>query len=158
MNTKVAIGLVAAIIILGAAFLFTHHAPAPAVFTPTASTTPMATTTTSGVAPLHVAPTTPTTPAAPVVSKKPARNASYDTSSLSSTSAHPVITGTANVSAVAMVVDDPSGVGIVGSSDIPVVNGHWSFAIPVSLKSGTYRLHLIGGDVEDMASLVVKLP
>lgn len=162
MNTKAAIGLVAAIIVLAGAFFITHRTEAPAAFAPEATTTPVVTPTGSST-PIKALPGVPnvtqtavvTPGAAPSGPKKAARIANYDTSSLTSTSAHPVITGTANVSTVGIVLIDPKGVGIAGSSDIPVVNGHWSFPVPQALKSGSYTVHLIGGDTTNMTQLKV---
>ncbi len=69
----------------------------------------------------------------------------FDSSSLASTSSYPVITGTANVPSIGVIIKDNKGVGIVGTSNISVVNGHWSYADSVSLRPGNYTVVLYVG-------------
>jgi len=162
MNTKAAVGIVVAIIILVVAFFVLNHPAPPAAFTsPTASSSPVvATTTSTSVPAAHVAPAPSTGTPAPKDGSAPTvtivKVAAFDTASLVSTSPRPVITGTANVSAVAMVLDNPQGVGIAGTSNIPVVHGKWSFSAPQMLTPGVYTLHLIGGDNVVEAKLTIQ--
>lgn len=164
MNNKVAIGLVAAIIVIGVAFVaFQKHLPEtvqiPLGNTPAATTTepaPEATNTSSPAATSGA--TTPAPSQGPVVtqvSSTPVRLATFDQLTFTTSSTHPVVTGKANVKTVGIVLDDPKGVGIAGSFEIPVEEGHWSFSVPQALKPGTYTLHLIGGDNKVDAKLVV---
>jgi hypothetical protein len=88
-------------------------------------------------------------------SPQPKRIVAVDTASLHAATSRPLITGTANVKTVGYVLEDPAGVGIAGSSDIAVENGHWSFAAPQALSPGVYTLHIIGGDSTLIAKLTV---
>ncbi|MDB5195585.1 MAG: hypothetical protein JWO84_769 [Parcubacteria group bacterium] len=158
MNNKAAIGLVAAIIILvGAFFLFNKPVTAPVVLTQTATTSPTASSTPT-VTPVSAIPTTTHVPAASpsmqVISQhQTPRITAVDTASLTSSAPRPIVTGTANVKSIGIVLDNPAGVGIEGASNIPVTNGHWTFAPAQALPPGTYTLHIIGGDTV----LVTKL-
>ncbi len=163
MNNKVAIGLVAAIIVLAGAYFVLNRPTAPSAFTPTDSTETATTTNTpSASAPLP-AKESPTTPA-PIkgVSITPTTKpgftpvVAFDATSLISGASRPMITGTANIKGVAIVIDNPQGVGIAGSFEIPVENGHWSYAAPQALQPGLYTVHLIGGVKTLDATLVVK--
>ncbi len=158
MNTKILVGALAAIVILVAAFFAFHKsatAPAPVSSAPV----PAATTTAPVAATSSPAATTtaakPATPSFTVISQKAVHVAAFDQSSLTASSPRPVITGTANVPSVAIVLDNPSGVGIAGSSRIAVTNGRWSFTAPQRLSAGIYTLHLLGGDQEVVAKLTI---
>ena len=171
MNNKVAIGLVAAIIILVGTFVFFNRptqAPAPAVpstvsTSTAAGTGPIATSTTVVPAIVVSKPAAAPAPKAPTMQSGKAQKVvvaftAFDSVSLVSDQPRPIISGTANVATVSIVVDDQQGVGMAGSSDIPVVNGHWSYSAPQILSSGSYRVHLYGaGKVLD-ATLHVTLP
>lgn len=164
MNNRTAIGLVAAIIIVGLLiFLFGRHVP-QTVQLPLGTTAPSTETATS--APPVATPAAK--PAAPsVAATKPAsaptsgikvsapKITAFDESSLTSSASRPLITGTANIKAVALVINDPSGTGIAGADYIPVENGHWSYAAPQALTPGVYTLDLIGGDSIVVAHLRV---
>ncbi len=151
MNNKAALGLVAAIIILvGAFFILNRPVTTPVNLTQTATST-MATST---------KPTSLGTPIAPVASPhgpspQPKRVTAFDALTLTSNAPRPVVTGTANVMEVAMVLDDPNGVGIEGVSHIPVVKGHWFFVPTQMLPPGTYTLHLVGGDMTVVTKLYI---
>lgn len=166
MNNKTAIGLVVAIIVVGIAlFALQKHVPATVQIpigtttAPTSLATSTTSTTGSLATPLSTTPQTTTGPRvvtqAPIVHAPP-RITAIDEASLTSSSSHVVITGTANVSAVAYVLNDPNGVGIAASDNVAVKNGHWSFAIPQALKPGRYSINLIGGDSILVKDLVVK--
>lgn len=165
MNNKTAIGLVVAIIVVGIAlFALQKHVPATVQIPIGTTTAPTSLATTSspstGMAGSLALP--PVANGKPVVQQtgqtKTAapRITAIDEASLTTSSAHPVITGTANISAVAYVLNDPNGVGIAGSDDIEVKNGHWSIAIPQALKPGRYSINLIGGDSILVEDLIVK--
>jgi uncharacterized Zn-binding protein involved in type VI secretion len=163
MNNKTAIGLVAAVIIIGIAiFALQKHVPEtiqiPLGNTPAetgASTTPSVATTTATPMPNSGKPVVQQTG----VEQAPVRKGStttIDQSSLVAVNGRATITGTANVSLVAIVVENPEGVGITGSYDIPVEKGHWSFTIPQRLKPGMYTVTVIGGEKNQVAKLNVK--
>lgn len=164
MNNKVAIGLVAAIIILAGAYFVFNRPVAPSAFTPTpapaeaTSTTPAPTKSVPATAQsaTGVAGAVKTPTIAPVVHSGVTPVVAFDAASLISGASRPMITGTANVKGVAIVIDNPQGVGIAGSFEIPVENGHWSYAAPQALKPGLYTVHLIGGVKTIDATLVVK--
>lgn len=153
MNTKAAIGLLAAVIILGGAFFFTHRAaaPAPVLVAPLASTTDTIPT------PSTATPTTPIkAPEAPTKAPTGKKHiGAFDSATFTTASAHPRITGTANVSEVQVVIINSEGVGIVGGMHVPVVDGHWQFISTLALKPGTYTLQLGGVDTLVSATLVV---
>jgi hypothetical protein len=161
MNTKAAIGLVAAVIIfVGAFFLFNRHVEAPVVLTQTASST--AATSSASALPtitplpgIQVAPSAGTHgPTIRAGTPTPIKQVIHvDASSLTSSASRPLITGTANIPNIGFILYSPEGVGMAGSSHVEVTNGHWSFAAPQLLSPGTYTLDLIGGD----ATLTVKL-
>lgn len=153
MNTKLALGLVAATIILAGAFFFSHKAgaPAPIILTPVATTTPTNT------------PATTSVPVASTPVKQPASSVkklvgAFDSKIFTTTSSNPRVTGTANVQEVQVVVIDSAGVGIVGGMHIPVVNGRWEFVSSRALAPGSYDLQLGGIDTIGTAKLVVTTP
>jgi hypothetical protein len=165
MNMKAVLGLLAAIIVLVGAFFFANHKAAAPVVVPTATST-LATTT----APATSSPSSavkPTFPAAPAPATKPQATqtgvvrvpkvVTVNASSLTTTNPRPTISGTAstNVTSVGYVLDNPDGVGIAGSYDIPVVQGAWQFTAPQMLKPGSYTLHILGGDAVQVRTLVV---
>jgi hypothetical protein len=155
MNTKAAIGIVAALIVIAGAFYYfsrTGGAPAPAPAEPVATTSE----------PITVNPGTaaPAAPAPAVTAAKPATSkqkgvGSFSTATFTASSAHPHITGSANVPEVQIVVVNAEGVGIVGGMHVPVVGGHFDFVPSVALKPGTYTLQLGGIDAIASATLVV---
>ncbi len=150
MNTKVALGMITALlIIVAASFFFLRPAFAPMTAEPTqqnsAATTSQVTAT--GTQPTFVIGTT---------TKKSVFSVHFDPQSLISTSAYPTITGTANVSKIAIVINNSDGVGIVGAADVPVVKGRWSYSDSVALVPGTYQVVVAGEDASVAATLVVK--
>lgn len=162
MNNKVAIGLVAAVILIGIAFAYFNSAPSASAPLTATSTTQVATTTAvvpSAAAPKITPAASSTTVApktdAPVV-KKTNRVVTLDAGSLITSTNRPTLTGTANVSGVAIVIDNPEGVGIAGSWEIPVTGGKWSYTPPQALKPGTYTVHLLGADAEVTSKLVIS--
>lgn len=156
MNKNIAFGIVAALIVIAIAF-FAFHKPASAPTIPvqTATSTATAATTTATSTGSTAATSSSKTPSVSIGKPQPVRIATIDQSSLLAHTPRPTITGTANVSAVAIVIDNPQGVGIVGSSNVPVTNGHWSFTPPQPFTPGTYTVHLLGGDKQVDAKLVV---
>lgn len=83
--------------------------------------------------------------------------ANFDPSSLSSKSPYPVITGTASVPKVSIIIASDKNVGIV-ASDIVVKNGHWSYPCSVALKPGLYKIVLSAGNVTAQAPLLIQQP
>ncbi len=151
MNKKAIIGLVAAIVILGGAFLFTQKAaaPVPEALAPAAtSTTPTSTPT-----------VTPVQPTAGEVSAPAAvpHTAALDTPAMVTSSRNPKITGTAkNVSSVQVIIVNSAGVGIVGGMAVPVVNGKWSFTTSKALVPGSYTVQVGGVDEIITGTLTVQ--
>ena len=99
------------------------------------------------------------------ITKKPAikitggavvKVASFDVAPMTSTSAWPTFTGTANVDHVGIVIVDSTGTGLAGTWGIPVEGGHWSYSCPVSLKPGNYTVQLTGGEKVIAAKLTVS--
>jgi len=79
-----------------------------------------------------------------------------DARALVSTSTYPMITGTANVPKVGVVISRSNDVDVVGSFEIPVVTGHWTYYVPAPLVPATYKLRLFGGATTTSAALVIK--
>lgn len=152
MNTKVTYGLVALAVVAGAVFFYLRHTPAtlPAPLPEPAATSTQPT--------LGDSATTVPRPVASTTKPRVALVSDFDPSTLTSTSNHPIITGTANVPTVQLVINNDKGVGLVGGMHIPVKDGHWSYACPISLAPGTYRLLLVGGDLPTLANLIIKQP
>ena len=158
MNTKTAIGIIIAIVILVGAFFLLHKPVAAPALPPAAvgtSTPTQGAPTTTPLSAIPTASSDPHKPSVTVGTPKPVLMAAFDQGSLVSTSMHPALSGTANTNRVGIVVDNAQGVGIVGSSDVPVANGKWSYTVPLGLNPGTYTVHLLGGDKEVKAQLVV---
>lgn len=155
MNNKVIAGVVVAVILLIGAFVV-QRTTSPVSPTTTTPATIMATTSpTSSIAstskPIFNIGTTTT--------KTVARDSvHFDASSLFTTSSYPTITGTASASKVSIIISTIAGTGLVGTSDIPVVRGHWSYSCPVLLPAGTYAITLFGGDVNAIGVLQVRNP
>jgi hypothetical protein len=82
--------------------------------------------------------------------------AEFDSLAFTSTSTYPVVTGTANTPRVGIVINNSKDVGVVGTWEVPVVSGHWSYATSVALTPGSYTLLLfIGAKNAGTAKLVV---
>ncbi len=152
-----------ALVVLVVVGFFLYHAgqkeapTTPPLSTTTVSSQPEATTsssTTSVAKPAQQPPKQPTftqdSPAQIVASAR------FDTASLTSTSTYPVITGTASISEVGLVVSTMAGYGLAGAGHISVTSGHWEYPIPVPLTPGSYRLTLVGGPTDVTATLTVK--
>jgi len=154
MNTKVGLGiLVCAVVLVGGFFLL--HKPTPQ----TTIETPSSPSTTAPAVPTKAA--TSTKPTFTVTGISTTIVHTYvrtDAASLVSTSTHPTITGTANVSRVGIVIKNSADVGIVGSSAIVVRDGHWSYAIPISLSPGSYTLFITGAENMLVTTLKIKAP
>lgn len=117
-----------------------------------------------------VASTTVQTPVTPAVDKKsqPTFNvgpttktvtaavASFDKSTITTTDSYPTITGTANVPEVGIIINNNKGEGLVGTGEIKVENGHWSYSTSVLLPPGTYTVMLYGGAKVVNAQLTVS--
>lgn len=157
MNTKTTLGLLAAIVIIVIAFFVFHKPAAAPVALPTATTTPAI------QAPATSTVSTTSNAAAPKIEKtitalpsKPVAHVAFDQASLVTSSSRPTISGTAtNVTTMALVIDNPQGVGIVGSGSIPVVNGHWSYTPAIGFSAGTYAVHILGNGAALDGKLVV---
>jgi len=159
MNTKIALGLGGIIIVLGVGYYALR--PAAPALAPGSAEVPSATTSTA------VVPTTATsTPPQTVKDRsKPtftigpttvvAPSAAFDVASLTSSSAYPVITGSATVSKVGMIIYNSENVGIIGTSDISVTQGRWSYPCSIPLEPGTYTLKLFFGTASQTATLTV---
>ena len=132
MNTKVLLGIVAALVILVAGYFVLRPAPGSAPAEIPTQTNASSTSATSS----------PTLSVGTSTVKIARANTQFDPSSLISTSAYPTITGTANVPLITIVISNSKGVGIVGTSDVPVVQGHWSYPCSVALPPGNYILTL----------------
>lgn len=145
MNIKIGFGIAVAVLILAASFFFFRPATAPT----TEGIVQQGAATTTGAQPTFIVGTT---------TKKSVFSVRFDPQSLVSTSAYPTITGTANVSKIAIVINNSEGVGIVGAADIPVVKGRWSYSDSVALVPGTYHVIVAGEDAAVTATLVVKNP
>jgi hypothetical protein len=152
MNTKVAIGLVAAVIILGGVFFFTHTVTAPAALPETAGATTTAPVSSSSPVITPGAPSA--TPAAAPSASQSAKGvkhvAAFDMPHMVVATGRPKITGTANVKEIQVVIVNSQGVGIVGGMTVPVVAGHWQFTTPLALKPGSYTVQI--GGVDDIVT------
>jgi hypothetical protein len=80
----------------------------------------------------------------------------FDSLSFVSTSTYPTVTGTASTPSVGIIISDSEGTGIVGTTEIPVRGGKWSYSCSVSLVPGAYTLTLFSGDASAAAKLTVK--
>lgn len=154
MKNNVLIGVVALIIVLGGAYLLLRPQSVPAPVTEqevvAATTTPEApekATTKKSEPTFVVGPTTKTVVAA---------KAAFDKSTITTTDNYPTVTGTANVPEVGIIINNSKGEGLVGTGEIKVENGHWTYSSSVRLPAGTYTLVLFGGAKVMNAQLVVK--
>ena len=144
MKNNVLIGVGALIIVLGGAYflLQPQSVPAPAIeqeVVIAATTTPEAPQkieTKKSEPTFSVGPTTKT-----VVSVK----AAFDSSTITTPDSYPTITGTANVPEVGIIINNSKGEGLVGTGEITVENGHWSYSSSIFLPPGTYTIALYGG-------------
>jgi hypothetical protein len=142
MNAKVITGGIATVIIVGGALLFLRpSAPITPTTTlpliPVALTTPRAATTST-----HSQPTIQM--GTPILTK-PAQ-AAFDSTTFTSSSTYPVVTGTAsNTKKVGIVINNSKDLGLVGTWEIPVIDGHWSYAVSVALPPDKYTVLLFLG-------------
>jgi hypothetical protein len=151
MNTKVTLGLVAVLVILGILYMAYGRKAVP-VAPPVTEVQEqgVATSTHSGVGPTIKQGTPSITPAATGV------QLAADPASLISTTGRPVITGTSNAITISVIVRDSTGRGVEGTSDVVVENGKWSYATPLKLSPGTYTVELYAGPKVVTAPLVVR--
>ena len=165
MNTKAVLGWAVLVIIVGAGvYFFSQTSPLQMSQEAATSTPSAATTTAAGIVPQPVVNfqgpavpaghKAPTFEAAPMVRIVP--TIAVDERSLASTSTNPIITGTANIPMVGLVIFNSADVGIVGSWSIPVVDGHWSYPVPLALSPGNYTVKMVGASPEVKRTLVIK--
>ena len=157
MNIKVILGIIAAIAILVIGFFLlrpkTASAPFPA--SPVEQNV-IASTTPETSQPQQTKSNVGTTTSALKITALIAR---FDAVSFFSTSTYPIISGIANTPKVGIVINGSNGKGIVGTSEIPVTRGHWSYLTSVALVPGTYTLVLfIGNTITEIAKLIVNTP
>jgi hypothetical protein len=158
MNTKVALGIVVAAIALLAGYVVLNHRDAN-LTTPTPVSEVLATTSTSGLAaPAAKGDQKPAFAAGAPVRTMVKALVAVDASALAATSAYPVLTGTANVPEVTLIISTAEGVGLVATEHIPVENGKWSYATSVMLPVGAYKVLVAGGAGIANATLVVTTP
>lgn len=140
MNTKVLIGLViiGLLAIAGVAFsLRSVLSSAPTTADQAATSTPSDTASKSGEPKFTFGTST--------VKTSPA-TATFDAVSFTSTSTYPSISGTAkNTSKVGIIINNDKNIGVIGTWEVPVVNGHWSYSSSVALSSGIYTVILFAG-------------
>lgn len=152
MNTKVILGILAAIIIVVAGyFALRPKASVAPVVVPAVATS----TQTSAVQPTPQVPAKDSSKPTFAFGSTTVSTVAVDKESLTSTSSNPIITGTSNAKKVGVVVSDSKGVGIVGAFELPVVNGHWSYAVSVALVPGDYSVTVLGDAVSAIAQLKI---
>ena len=148
LNQRVVIGILAVVALLAVALFFSRS-------TPPSSTAPLS-----------------TVPAAATVrpSEEPALSTlksktqditvsvpiTFDAQSLTSTSSYPAISGTAEAKTLEIVIADKEGVGIIKTSNIEVMNGHWILYVSKALPPGVYLVFVTGGGVTTTAPLLIN--
>ncbi len=151
MNTKVILGILAAGCVCLGLFIVVNKKKSVPVELPTS----VSETATSSV---KAAPT-PTTSHISITQGAVRATKTYsvavDASTLTSTSTRPTITGTGDVAMVGVVIKDSSGKGLVGTSDIEVVDGHWQYTTPITLTPGIYTVVVFGAPTPVTASLTI---
>lgn len=168
MNTKVTWGVLVVAVILASVAYYVRSTPAggvvvaPQTFVATTTPTTSSTPSQSSPSPEPKVPTA-TKPQVDVqygsatIEKVPA-SANFDTSSLVSTSSYPVITGTANVSKISILISNSKGDGLVATKNVPVVNGRWAYYCSVALVPADYKVSIYDGISVQNATLVVEAP
>lgn len=159
MNTKVALVVIAVLAVLAIGLSFLRSTPMPAP-TSTLNQNSAASTTSPVSPPQATGARSQSNFNIGTTSVEITRLfALFDSSSFTSTSPYPTITGTANVSKVGIIINNSENVGIVGTAEIPVKQGHWSYSCSVALPPGTYTLiAFVGKNVTETAKLTVKKP
>ena len=156
MKNNVLIGVVALIIVLGGAYflLQPQSVPAPVI----EQEVVVAATTTTPEAPQKPAAkkSEPTFSIGPTTKTVVSAKAAFDSSTISTSDNYPTITGTANVPEVGIIINNSKGEGLVGTGEITVENGHWSYSTSVLLPPGTYIVMLYGGAKVVNAQLTVS--
>ena len=156
MNTKVLLGIVAGAVILIAGFFLLRPAGVPAP-TSTPNQDSAASNTPQVVSPKKPDETQPTFNIGTTTVKTVPAFALFNSNSFISTSTYPTITGTANTAKVGIVINNSMDVGILGTWEIPVSQGHWSYSSSVALPPGTYTLILFADNtITGTAKLTVK--
>lgn len=157
MKNNVILGVVAIVIVGIGAYMLTRPkavtAPALVEEEVVATTTTSAPTTTPTAADTKSQPTFSVGPTTKTVT---AAVASFDKSTITTTDSYPTITGTANVPEVGIIINNNKGEGLVGTGEIKVENGHWSYSTSVLLPPGTYTVMLYGGAKVVSAQLTVS--
>ena len=157
MNTKVAFTIAAIIVVLLVALFLLHPENAP-VSTGTSTSNVIASSTTSAslTKPTHTQPPLAIKVGTTTLNNFPV-SALFDSSSYVSTSTYPTVTGTANVPQVGVIINNSKNVGVVGTWDIPVTQGHWSYSCSVKLPPGSYTaIVFVGKTVTETAKLTVR--
>lgn len=144
MDTKATLAAVVVVAVLIVGFFLVRPTSTPtSVNVPGQNSTASSTSQTSESATTSTKPPSTTQTAAIQVSE--GSIALFSASSFTSTSTYPTVTGIANTAKVGIIVNNSKGVGIVGTADIPVVQGNWSYSTSVALTPGTYTLVLFVG-------------
>ena len=148
MNTKVAVGLVGAVILVVVGYFLANRPVAPIAPQTTGTSTTTASeqvigapTSLAGVGADAQHASAPKT-SAPKITVGSGLYVRFDSYNMVTGSDHPSYTGTANVPKVTIVVVNSAGVGIAGSQDIPVIDGKWEYSAPPALAPGTYTIQL----------------
>lgn len=165
MKTKVAIGLVVAICVLGVGYLALqprtasspveiptdeHTATTTPTPTPAAAVTPSVTNNSaSSIA-------KPTITTGPVTTKTEPAVAQFADTNMVTTENYPTFGGTANVPRVAIIIYNSDGAGLVSTDQIMVENGRWSYNTSIMLPPDTYTIELYGGAKVVKTTLEVK--
>ena len=82
----------------------------------------------------------------------------FDAVSFTSSSTYPALTGTANVSKVGIIIYDSKNLGLVGTPNVSVEKGHWTYYSSVALPPGLYSVLLLGGATNAVARLIITNP
>lgn len=154
MKNNVILGVLAIIIVgIGAYVLSRPKAvPTPAIEQEVVA----ATTTPETPQKLVTKKSEPTFSVGPTTKTSVSAKAAFDSSTISTSDNYPTITGTANVPEVGIIINNSKGEGLVGTGEITVENGHWSYSSSVHLPPGTYTLVLFGGAKVMNAQLTVS--
>ncbi len=155
MKNNVILGVLAIIIVGIGAYVLSRPKAAPA---PAIEQEAVAATTTTPEAPVKPVAkrSEPTFSVGPTTKTSVSAKAAFDSSTITTTDSYPTITGTANVPEVGIIINNSKGEGLVGTGEITVENGHWSYSSSVHLPPGTYTLVLFGGAKVMNAQLTVS--
>ncbi len=155
MNIKVALGIVIVAIILVISFFLLHPRTVSAPTTVTPAEQSATASTTSQPSQLQQTSQKLGTTGATITELI----ARFNSIPIVSTSAYPTISGIANTPKVGIIINNSKDKGIVGTANIPVIRGQWSYSTSVALVPGTYTVVLfVGKTVTEVASLIVNAP